>query len=133
MTVSLIDNNSGNTIEQNENNINLIDELHSLESQRLDLEQTITRNQFEIDKAKAAQKDTGVYADPNWFATTKAAIRENTVSLHNINRNIKDIRRQISRTNPKSSYFQKAAKNMLDSNTYEQIVNLAEQYILQTN
>jgi hypothetical protein len=108
---------------------NLAEERIELEEQRSQLETIIGEAQGQLDEAKARQRLTGEYADADWFIKTKALIRDETVKLHGINRRIKDIKSQMSRANPKAAYFQEAAKKVLDSDTYNKINSIANEWM----
>jgi hypothetical protein len=112
-----------------ENNPNLRDKLKQLEETRDGLQVLIADAQQQLDEAKAKQKITGEYADAEWFAKTRAAIREETTELHNTNRQIKTIRAQLSRSNPKAAYFQQAARKVLSPEQYDEINSLANKWI----
>lgn len=107
----------------------LPERLAGLEQQREDLQNSILGDQNELETAKAHQKATGEYMDANKFALLRTQIRENTSQLHNINRDIKEIHRQMSRANPKAAYFQQAAKKLLEPAKYEEVNNLANKWM----
>ena len=107
----------------------LPEQLAELEQQREELQQTILEVQNELEQAKAKQKATGEYMDANEFARLRTIVRNDTAKLHDINRDIKDIHRQLSRANPKASYFQQAAKKILDPATYEEVNSLANKWM----
>jgi hypothetical protein len=66
---------------------------------------------------------------PKSFADLRLTIRENTTKLHDINRNIKDLHRQLSKSNPKAAFFQQAAKKLLAPNKYEEVNELANRWM----
>ena len=92
----------------------------SLEQQRDDLENEISNNLKLLEAAKVKQLNTGIYANPSWFSQIKTKIREDTNKLHNINRQLKKIKSVSD-----DSYFKKAARELLDSDIYEQIILLS--------
>lgn len=112
-------------------NANLVEELNELKEQTSYLNDKTLELQSQIDAAKAKQKQTGEYADAQWFSDTKTAIRENTNKLHLLNRRIRDIRSQLSRSNPKAAYFQQAARKVLSPEIYTEINSLANQWMTQ--
>lgn len=107
-----------------------IEELKELESSREKIQKIVAEAQGSLDKAKAELKKTGKYADPSWFAITKTTIRDRTTELHSINRQIKQLRCQLSRSNPKASFFQEAARKLLDKATYDEINKLANSWMV---
>jgi hypothetical protein len=112
-------------LEQSSNAATIFDELKELEASRDGLQVLINQAQSELDEAKAKQKLTGEYANPEWFAKTRQVIREETIELHNINRKIKTLRSQRSRSNPKAAFFQDAARKLLSTEKYNEINALA--------
>jgi hypothetical protein len=104
---------------------NLLDELALLENQRATLQILIDEAKYDIAQAKAKQKITGEYADPQWFADTQMSIHQETTNLHGINRQIKQIRNMLNKGTASSRAFQEAAKKILDQNTYNKILNMS--------
>lgn len=117
------------TNETTVSNGNLVDEMRQLETRRAKLEMEIGNAQAELDQAKANQKKTGEYMDPIEFAELKTKVRDGTNELHALNRDIKALRSKINRSNPKASYFQQAAKQILDEDTYNKVEDLANNWI----
>jgi DNA repair exonuclease SbcCD ATPase subunit len=107
----------------------LPERLLELEQQREELQRLILEAQAQIEQAKAHQKATGEYMEAKSFADLRLTIRENTTKLHDINRNIKDLHRQLSKSNPKAAFFQQAAKKLLAPNKYEEVNELANRWM----
>jgi hypothetical protein len=108
---------------------NLVEQLQSYETQRDEVCTLLEQAQSDLDDAIAKQKISGEYADPVWFAKTKGVIREKTNELHSINRQIKAIKMNLNRSNPRAAYFQQAARNIVDDDTYKQIEELANSWL----
>jgi methyl-accepting chemotaxis protein len=108
---------------------NVIEQLFHLEQERDQTQKVLQEAQEALDAAKGDLKKTGKYSDPSWFASTKTAVRNKTAELHTINRKIKEFKSQLSRSNPKASYFQEAAKKVLDPTTYDKINYQANEWL----
>ena len=107
----------------------LPEQLTELEQQREELQNLILESQNKLEQAKAHQKATGEYMEANAFMGLRSVIRESTSKLHDINRSIKELHRQLSRSNPKAAFFQQAAKKVLDPQKYEEINSLANRWM----
>lgn len=107
----------------------LPEQLSELEQQREELQESILADQNALEQAKAHQKLKGEYMDAGEFAQLRTNIRENTAKLHDVNRQVKDINRQMSRANPKASFFQQAAKKVLPPEKYDEINSLANKWM----
>jgi nanoRNase/pAp phosphatase (c-di-AMP/oligoRNAs hydrolase) len=107
----------------------LPEQLRILELSRDELQEIINEGQHYLTEAKAKQKKTGVWADAENFAKIKTSVREATVKLHEINRNIKEVHRQLNRANPKAAYFQQAAKKLLSPRVYEEVNSQANRWM----
>lgn len=105
---------------------NTITSLGELSQKRDALQLEINQAQREIDEAKANLQKTGVYADASWFAERKTFIRDATVELHCLNRKIKSVKIAVNRSSPRATFFQEAARQILDEGTYNQIMAAAK-------
>jgi len=92
-------------------------EISELEKDRDELQQKIIVAQHQYDQARATQKKDGVYIDPTEWANLKCLIRESTTHLHLLNRRIKE-----SKGEGNGFLFKQAAKQLLDQDTYNSIV-----------
>ena len=101
--------------------------LDNMYREREELESKISECRSNIMSAKAKQKMTGEYADPEEFARWKQDVASYTNQLHNLNRQIKTYNRSESSGKIKNAMFIEVARNILPSDTFQKIENMTQE------
>jgi hypothetical protein len=111
----------------------LVKRLKELEDERDEIEEAMAEIRGQLDRAKAHTAATGEYADRQWYNAAKHALRMKGVDHQAVLREAAEIRRQVAAATrpatlerPFSSYFQRAARELLPAAGYDEIYAEAE-------